>query len=159
MHIRANYGRIHHIMIDSLDKPLIQLLGEDALQSSEALAKQLNVSAATIRRRIRRLVKDGTLRVVAVVDPNKVGLPLAALLALDVPHELLDAVTEQLSDHPEVKWVSTTTGRFNIMALLRSSSTDELAAFMQRELPKLKGIRDSETLICLRVKKGEFIKI
>ncbi len=146
-------------MIDSIDKPLIQLLGGDALQSSEVLAKQLNVSAATVRRRIRRLIKDGTLRIVAVVDPNKVGLPLAALLALDVPHEQLDMVTDALAKHPDVKWVSTTTGRFNIMAMVRSSSTDDLATFMQKELPKLEGVRNSETLICLRVKKGQYIRI
>ncbi len=146
-------------MIDSIDKSLIQLLGGDALQSSEVLAKQLNVSAATVRRRIRRLIKDGTLRIVAVVDPNKVGLPLAALLALDVPHEQLDMVTDALAKHPDVKWVSTTTGRFNIMAMVRSSSTDDLATFMQKELPKLEGVRNSETLICLRVKKGQYIRI
>ncbi len=147
------------LMIDSIDKPLIQLLGGDALQSSEVLAKQLNVSAATVRRRIRRLIKDGTLRIVAVVDPNKVGLPLAALLALDVPHEQLDMVTDALAKHPDVKWVSTTTGRFNIMAMVRSSSTDDLATFMQKELPRLEGVRNSETLICLRVKKGQYIRI
>ncbi len=147
------------LMIDSIDKPLIQLLGGDALQSSEVLAKQLNVSAATVRRRIRRLIKDGTLRIVAVVDPNKVGLPLAALLALDVPHEQLDMVTDALAKHPDVKWVSTTTGRFNIMAMVRSSSTDDLATFMQKELPRLEGVKNSETLICLRVKKGQYIRI
>lgn len=146
-------------MIDSIDKPLIRLLGSDALQSSEALARQLNISAATVRRRIRKLVKDGTLRVVALVDPDKVGLPLGALLAIDVPHEQLEAVTDKLSSHPEIKWVATMTGRFNIMAFLRSSSTDELASFLQKELPPLEGIRNSETLVCLNVKKGRYVRI
>ncbi len=146
-------------MIDSIDKPLIQLLGNDALQSSEALARQLNVSAATVRRRIRKLVKEGTLRVVALVDPEKVGLNLAALVALDVPHEQLESVTEQLSNHAQVKWVATMTGRFNIMAFLRSASTDELSSFMEKELTKFNGIRNTETLVCLNVKKGRHVRI
>lgn len=146
-------------MIEPVDKPLVQLLGSDALQSSESLARKLSVSAATVRRRIRKLVKDGTLRVVAVVDPDRVGLPLAALLALDVPHERLQEVSDQLSSHSEVKWVSTMTGRFNIMALVRTSSTDELAQFMQNELTRLEGIRNSETLICLNVKKGRYVTV
>ncbi len=146
-------------MINTLNKSLIELLGEDATQSSEALAKQLNVSAATIRRRTKRLVKDGMIRIVAVVDPNKVGLPLAALLALDVPHERLDEVTAQLAKHQQVSWVCTTTGQFNIMALVRSSSIDELSAFMQKELPNMGGVRSSETLICLRIKKGQYTQI
>ncbi len=146
-------------MIKSLDKSLIELLGEDATQSSEALAKQLDVSAATVRRRTNRLVKDGTIRIVAVVDPSKVGLPLSALLALDVPNEQMDEVTEQLARHQQVSWVSTTTGQFNIMALVRSSSTDELSAFMQKELPNMGGVRSSETIICLRMKKGQYTQI
>lgn len=146
-------------MVDPADNPLIHLLGSDALQSSESLARKLEVSAATVRRRIRRLVKDGTLRVVAVVDPDRVGLPLAALLALDVPHERLQEVSEQLSSYPEVKWVSTMTGRFNIMALVRTASTDDLSNFMQNGLTRLEGIRNSETLICLNVKKGRYVTI
>ncbi len=146
-------------MIKSLDKSLIELLGEDATQSSEALAKQLDVSAATVRRRTKRLVKDGTIRIVAVADPNKVGLPLATLLALDVSHERLDEVSEELAKHRQVNWVSTTTGQFNVMALVRLSSTDELANFMEKELSNLEGVRSSETLICLRVKKGQYIRM
>lgn len=146
-------------MVDPADNPLIHLLGSDALQSSESLARKLEVSAATVRRRIRKLVKDGTLRVVAVVDPDRVGLPLAALLALDVPHERLQEVSEQLSSYPEVKWVSTMTGRFNIMALVRTASTDDLSNFMQNGLTRLEGIRNSETLICLNVKKGRYVTI
>lgn len=146
-------------MFNAKDEPLIRLLGKDASQSSDALAKQLSVSAATIRRRIRKLIKDDTLRVVAVVDPDKVGLPMAAMLALDVPHEKLEMVSEQLSSLPEIKWVSTTTGRFNLMALVRAASTDELSNFMQRELTKLEGVRSCETQVCLRVKKGQYIRI
>lgn len=146
-------------MIKSLDKSLIELLGEDATRSSAALAKQLDVSAATVRRRTKRLVKDGTIRIVAVADPNKVGLPLAILLALDVSHERLDEVSEELAKHRQVNWVSTTTGQFNVMALVRLSSTDELANFMQKELSNLEGVRSSETLICLRVKKGQYIRM
>ena len=59
-------------MIDSLDEQLITLLGEDASKSSKALAKQLNVSQATIRRRIKDLMNSGALRIVGVVEPEKI---------------------------------------------------------------------------------------
>lgn len=145
--------------IDKVDKPLIKLLCGDALQSSEVIAKKLDVSPATVRRRVRKLVKHKMLRIVGVVDPIKVGLPLAALMAFDVPHDKLETVADQLAGVPEVKWLSTTTGRFNIMAMVRTSSTDELASFMSRELPKLQGIRNCETLMCLHVNKGRYIRI
>jgi len=146
-------------MKDRLDERLVHLLEKDAAQSSEALAKQLSVSAATVRRRVRRLIQSGALRIVAVVDPNKVGFPLAAVIAFDVDHDKLDSVTQLLASRPEVRWVSTTTGRFDILVLVRFRSTNELSDFIQRELVDIEGVRGSETFICLDVKKGRYIQI
>lgn len=142
--------------IDALDEKLLQLLGKDAKQSSEALAKKLNVSPATVRRRVRQLLRNDTLRIVGVGDPQKVGFPLAAIIAIDVTHELLESVLNELAGRPEVKWVSTTTGRFDILALVRFRSTDDLSDFMQKTLAQMEGIRDSETFVCLRVAKGRY---
>ena len=146
-------------MKDWLDESLVQLLEKDAAQSSEALAKQLNVSAVTVRRRVRRLIQSGVLRIVAVVDPNKVGFPLTAVIAFDVAHDKLDSVTQLLASRPEVQWVSTTTGRFDVLVLVRFRSTNELSDFIQRELVDIEGVRDSETFICLDTKKGHYIQI
>lgn len=91
------------VIIDGLDERLIHLLENDARQSSEVLAAQLNTSPATIRRRVRKLIQSEVLRIVAVVDSSKVGLPLTAVIALDVAHEKLDSVTQMLVSRPEVK--------------------------------------------------------
>jgi len=44
-------------MTGLLDEWLIALLSEDARQSSQVLAKQLNVSSSTVRRRISKAGK------------------------------------------------------------------------------------------------------
>jgi len=142
-----------------LDMQLIQLLGKDARQSSEALASQLNVSSATVRRRVKKLIKSGVLRIVAVADPAKVGLPLAVVIALRVNPESSASVVNLLTSRPEIKWVSTTTGRFDLIALARFASTDELSEFVQTDLPKIGGIRNSETFVCLRVLKPPYTQI
>ena len=144
--------------MDSLDEKLIQLLGQDARQSSNVLAKQLKVSPATIRRRVRTLVKSGALRIVGVVDPKKFGFPLVAVLALDVVHDKVDPVMKMLADRPEVRWISLTTGRFDIMALLRFRSTDELAEFVKNRLSNVEGLRNSETFLSLHVEKGHYAR-
>ena len=146
-------------MTDSLDVKLIQLLEKDARQSSETLAKQLKVSSATIRRRIKKLIQSGVLRIVALVDPQKVGFPLMAIIAFDIAHEKLDSVIQMLADRPEVKYASTTTGRFDILTLAQFRSTEELSDFVQKELSNIEGLRDTETFVCLRVKKGRYIQV
>ena len=140
--------------IDALDEKLIKLLQKDARQSSEALAKQLKVSSATVRRRTRNLLQDGVVRIMAVADPQRVGLPVTAVIGLDVTHDKLDSVMDVLSNRTEVIWLSTTTGRFDITAVARFASTDEIYTFMQQELANIEALKDSETLICLHVKKA-----
>ncbi len=141
------------VKVDSLDERLIKLLQKDARRSSDVLAKQLKVSPATVRRRMRRLIQDGTMRIAAIVDPAKIGLLLAAMIALDVEHDKLDSVVAQLFERPEVGWLSTTTGRFDIMALARFPSTEGLSKFIQKEIAEIEGIRDSETFVCLNINK------
>lgn len=142
--------------LDAVDGQLVKLLEQNAWQSSETLAKQINVSSATIRRRLRRLIQSGVLRAVAIADVSKVGTPLTALIALNIAHESLDSVMREMTGLSEVKWVASTTGRFDILALTRFRSTEELFEFIRRELPKMKGVKDSETFVCLHVARGSY---
>ena len=145
-------------MLDSLDEQLIELLKEDAQRSSETLGKQLKVSSATVRRRTKKLIQNGMLRIMAVTDPIKVGLPLAVVIAFDVVHEKLNSITTLLANRPEVRWASTTTGRFDLIIIARFSSTEELANFTQKELPKIEGIKDCETFVCLHLEKAVYLR-
>ena len=144
-------------MLDSLDKELIELLGKDARQSSKVLAKRLNRSSATIRRRLRKLTQAGVLRIVGVVDPTRAGLPLTAVITYNVAPDKLELFIDMLINRPEIKWVSTATGRFGIIAMARFASTDELSNFLQQDLAHAEGLKDSETFICLQVKKGHYV--
>ena len=146
-------------MNDDVDRRLVGLLQKDARQSSETLAKKLAVSSTTVRRRLRKLIQEGVLRIVAVVDPKKVGFPLIAFITFDVEHGKMDSVMAKLASRQDIIWVSSTTGRFDVLAVARFASTDELSDFLQKQLPAMEGIRDSETFICLSVKKGRYIRV
>ncbi len=142
--------------IDSMDEKLVRLLGQDARQNSETLAKQLNLSSATVRRKLRELIHSDALHIVGLVDPNRFGFPLAVVIALDVARDKLDSALEALAKRPEIRWVSISTGRFDIIALARFPSTESLSEFVIKELTHMEGVRDSETFICLNVKKGRY---
>ena len=142
---------------DSTDKRIVHLLGRDALQNRGKLAQQLKLSSATVRRRMRKLLSSGLLRIVGVVEAAKFGFPLVALITLDVSSENLESAMEVLTQRPEIRWAAITTGRFDIVALARFPSTDNLSEFMTKELAHLEGLKNSETFICLDVKKGSFV--
>ena len=139
--------------MDDIDAQLVLLLKQNARQSSKVIARQLNVSSATVRRRLKRLIDSNELSIVAYRDSIKAGLPVAVLIGFDIDHTLLDSAMQALCEHPEVVWACTTTGRFDAFAYLRFRSNEEFSLFLRNELTKINGIKDSETFICLHIEK------
>lgn len=143
--------------MDLIDKQLVQLLEKDARQTSKVLAEKLNISPATARRRIGKLIKNRVVRFVAVVDPEKVGFPFAAILSLDVELENLDSAIQALDKRPEIRWLCTSTGRSNVVAVAQLASPNELAAFTKNEVSKIAGIKHFETSIILKREKAHYV--
>ncbi len=143
--------------IDEIDNKLIKLLQQDAWQRAGALAKALDISPATVRRRLRRLIQNGVLRAKAIADSSIITLPLTVVIALDVAHQHLDHVAKTLTGLPEIAWLATTTGQFDIIVLGQFHSMDELSEFLQRQLTTMEGIKDSQTFICLHIDKGRHL--
>ena len=139
---------------DSIDKQLVRLLGRDAKQSNEELAKQLNISSATVRRRMKKLIQNGMLHIVGVVDPGDFGLPQASVIAIAVTPDKLESTIEELNKRSEIRWVTTSTGRYDIIAGARFPSIDSLSDFKLRVLSKMDGIKDIEMFIALKHTKG-----
>jgi DNA-binding Lrp family transcriptional regulator len=145
--------------IDDIDKQIVRLLAQDARQSSETLAKQLGISSATVRRRTSKLIRTGAIHVVAVPDPAKFGLSFVTIIALDVAHDKLDSMARLLASKEQVMWISTTTGRFDIIALASFSSAEDFYEFVQGELTNVEGLNNSETFVCLCLQKGQYIPV
>ena len=143
--------------LDEIDNKLIKLLEQNAWQRSVTLAKVLRVSSATIRRRLRRLIKKGVLRAVAIVDSGTVAPPLSAIIALDIAHEDLENATKALTGLSEIMWCALTTGRFDVIFLAQFPSLKELHEFLRVKLPAVEGIKNSETFVCINVEKGRHL--
>ena len=141
--------------LDKTAKHLIKLLEENAWQTSEALARRLNVSSATVRRRQKQLVQNGVIHAVAITNPNRTNVGLCAIIALSVSHQDIDDVMRTLASQPEAKWVASTTGQFDILTLVEFNSTEELFQYVRSKLTQIEGIKDSETFVCLHVEKGK----
>jgi Lrp/AsnC family transcriptional regulator, regulator for asnA, asnC and gidA len=132
-----------------IDKKIVRLLLRNARQSSEEMAQQLNISAATVRRRITRLIENQALRFVALIDPEKFGFPLIVIIGFKVDHDKLDQTIKNLTQCPEIPWVTSTTGRYDILTMAWFRSNGELSHFLKKAAEENTGIRDSETFICL----------
>ena len=141
-------------MVDQFDKEIISLLEQDARQSSEKLARQLSASPSTVRRRIGDLIKRKVIRVVAIPEPKKIGASLVAIVAFQVAHEKMNSFVAAMGRRKDVKCLYMTSGRFDAVAIMWFSSTEQLYYFMEREVGTIDGIKATETFICLHTEKS-----
>lgn len=78
------------VLLDDLDRRILNLLQVDASQTNYELAEKVHASPPTCLRRVKRLTEAGVIeRRVAIVAPGKVGATLTAIveITLDVQTE------------------------------------------------------------------------
>jgi Lrp/AsnC family transcriptional regulator for asnA, asnC and gidA len=141
--------------MDDLDRKIIELLQINGRASNARIARDVGVSEGTVRRRLRRLVQDEIIRVVAVPDPEKMGLSTVALIGIQADPDKLDDVAERLAALPETQYVSLTTGSFDLFIWVALLSSEELGNFLRHSVGVITGVRRTETFVNLViVKKG-----
>lgn len=144
------------IHLDEFDKKLLALLMEDASQSNSALARELNVSANTVRNRIQRLIDQGVLKIVAVVDPWKVGHRHQLFSGIEVELGKITEVANALAEFPEVTYVSYTTGPYDLIMVSAFTGEEEIFRFVTEKLAKIDGIRHISSNHVLKAIKRTF---
>ena len=142
--------------IDTLDENILRVLAKNGSTSNRSLAKKLGVSEATIRRRKFGLIESNLLRIVGVVDPVGLGYEVCVIFGLGVEHTRVDEALKTLALYPEISWVLSTTGRFDVIAMARFTSASELYNFLREQVANIKGLKNSETFLCMAIEKGRY---
>ncbi len=139
--------------MDDLDAKIIAILQEDGRASNAGIARRVGVSEGTVRRRLKRLVDDNFIQVVAMLNPGKMGFGAEALIGVQVDPEKVDEVSRAVSSLEEVSWVAVTTGSYDIFAWATLESSESLGLFLRTKLGTIRGVRRTETFVSLSVKK------
>jgi Lrp/AsnC family transcriptional regulator, regulator for asnA, asnC and gidA len=141
-------------MIDDLDKKIIMELDGDARRSYTELAKVLKVSEGTIRNRVKNLQKRNIIKLEPVINPYALGYNFITMMALEVKVSDLPKVGEMLGKMTNVYYLAFVTGRYDVIAIILSKSTQELSDFIKDHISNVPGIVRSETLVNLEVRKS-----
>jgi Lrp/AsnC family leucine-responsive transcriptional regulator len=95
-----------HAELDELDRRILNTLQDDASLTNAELAEKVHVSPPTCLRRVKQLTDSGVItRQVALVDPQKVGVQLCAIveISLDVQaSDRMDAFETLVAPDPAV---------------------------------------------------------
>ena len=139
--------------MDDLDRRLIALLRADSRQPASALAARLKISRGTVQNRSDRLLASGALQGFTVrTRPEMEASRVRALMTVAIEGERSGAVVAALRGFPEVAAISTTNGRWDLVAELDTASLAEFSRTLD-EIRKLEGIAATETSILLATHK------
>ncbi|MGZ4600277.1 MAG: Lrp/AsnC family transcriptional regulator [Oryzihumus sp.] len=147
---RANGGGL-----DDVAKAIIEHLQEDGRQSYATIAKAVGLSEAAVRQRVQRLLDAEVMQIVAVTDPLQVGFRRQAMIGIRVDGDM-SHVADALSAMPEVSYVVTTAGSFDLLAEVVCEDDDELLDLLSRRIRTLSGVQTTETFVYLKLNKQHY---
>ena len=142
--------------MDELDRKIIQILQSNGRASNAQVARDVGVSEGTVRRRLKALVQKGSIKIIALPDPEVLGFDTEALVGIQVDPDKIDEVAILLVELKESSWVSVTTGSFDIFCWVTLPSSEELGNFLKAVVGTIPGVRRTETFVSLSVRKRNY---
>lgn len=133
---------------DATDRLIAAALIADGRSTLRSLAEATGLSVSAVQARVRRLESDGVIRgYTALVEPEAIGLPLAALVAitpLDPAHEY--DVPERLREISEIEACHSVAGDDSFVLFVRVESPGALEALI-RQIRKRANVSTRTTVV------------
>lgn len=141
--------------IDEIDIAILKEVQEDSKTSYRDIAKKLGLSVGTVHNRVKKMSEMGVIKsFAAVLDPEKLGFDLTAVILMQVDGGHIVDVEKTIAKSKSVMGVYDTTGDFDIITIAKFKSREELNTFIKETL-KMPNVKRSVTSIVLNVVKEE----
>lgn len=144
------------MVMDETDVKILKSLVSDARLSSRQVSKKSGVSIGTVLTRMRKLEKEGVVRgYSAVVDHEKLGYMLTALIEITVSKGRLLEMENEIARMPNVCAVYDVTGMTDAFVIAKFKSREDLSSFAKRLLA-MPYVERSNTHVVLTTIKEDF---
>ncbi|MGM0605662.1 MAG: Lrp/AsnC family transcriptional regulator [Halobacteriota archaeon] len=136
--------------LDDTDRAILRVLQEDARTPFSEIARQIDMSSATVHDRVGRLESAGVIRGYhADIDAKEVGYGVSALVGLRVEQGREEDALERLREIEGVQAIHLTTGEWDVMLRVFAEDTDALRELMFDNVAAMDGFSRSQTMIIL----------
>lgn len=148
--------RIKTKEIDRVDHQLIRLLQKDGRLSHIELAKKIGISETTVRTRLKRLVEEEIIQVVAVANPLKLGFEVTGDLYIHAEMKKITQVLSELKKFRELWYIVMTTGETNINAEFVVENFEALNELIFNRISKIDGVIRTEISVIMKYEKRAY---
>lgn len=138
---------------DDIDRKILACLVENARASFGEIGGRVGLSAPAVKRRVDRLVDTGVIRgFSAQVDDQALGATTEAFVELSCRSRTNPAhIREMITDLPGVVAAYTVTGDADALVHVKTTSTAELEAVVERIRAHQNAERTKTTIVLSRV--------
>ena len=135
--------------IDRLDLRIIRSLSGNARKPYKTIARELDVSDATVRKRIKKMVDEGIIKQFnLLLDYHKLGRIIKAFIGLRINPQYLKGIVEHFVENPDIQVLYRTTGNVDLFIEVIFKDMEELNAFLETELT-VDGITGTEVTVVI----------
>jgi len=152
---RANEVTPTSSVLDSVDRRIIELLQRDGRRPYGAIAEDVGLSEAAVRRRVQRLRDAGVMQIVAITDPLQLGYGREALIGVRVQGDVR-TVADKIASIEEANYVVMTAGSFDIIAEVIAVNDDALVHLLNDAIRSIPGVTEVETFLYLKLAKQTY---
>ena len=133
------------MVLDRIDKKILNILQENGKTTNSKLSKIVGISAPATLERVKRLELSGVIsHFTAVVDPEKIGLSIMALVSISLSLSSLTSVAsikERFLELDEVIECYQIAGANDFMLKVIAKDIKTYGEFMNLKLTQIEGIQ------------------
>ena len=141
--------------LDTTDKAIIRELQVDGRLPYAKLAPMVGLSEAATRQRVNKLMEHGAIQVVAIADPELLGLDHQAMIGINVDTDVR-RIAEKLAEINAVTYLLITAGRYELVVEIISPDADAFLGLVNDSIRPIEGIRGIEIISCLKLVKQTY---
>lgn len=131
--------------LDDIDKAILNLLQDDATLPLKTVAERVHISIATAQRRIQSLISNGIItKQVAIVDPNKVGYGLTAVVMIEMSrsnNSMQHRFERLMHAQPQVMSCYEVSGDADFMLMINAKNMNDYHQFTRNLLTYENNVR------------------
>ena len=135
--------------IDKVEAKIIRLLQKDGRMPTVKIAKTIGISEGTVRNRLKRLLADEVIQIVAVGNPFKLGFGISGYSKMAVDIKKIQTVIDQLMKLPEVWYIALATGGTDLDIEFHLRSLEDLRTLVYERLNQIDGIIRTDTTLTI----------
>lgn len=147
---------LHSELLDEVNLRILDILGRDASRPFVDIAKELEISDATVHIRVKRLQAAGILRKFTITTDNVLlGYDHLAFVGINLSKGSRDEVLVALSQLEEILELHEMYGQFDLLVKIRSRNLEEMRDIIANKISKIPQITEAQSTMVLKTIKEE----